>query len=120
MVDHERRLNPYLSGSPDLPDASTGARQFGWHSEDFDAEMSAARNAGSTVNHRPVQWRDPLAAEIGKRDDALVRACATKATELRASDPRLTPEGAFAKAYRMFPDLARRERQAARAALHSA
>ena len=81
---------------------------------DFDAEMSAARNAGSTVNSKA-----PLAAEIGKRDDAL-EELRTKAGELRASDPRLTPEGAFAKAYRMFPDLARRERQAARAALHSA
>ena len=91
------------------------------HRESFYSNLNAARNAGSTVNHRPVQLahESPLAAEIGKRDDALSEL-RDRATELRASDPRLTPEGAFAKAYRMFPDLARRERQAARAALHSA
>ena len=101
MVREERRLNPTL------PDHLIYARinaepAMRRHRESFYSNLNAARHSGSTVNHRPVQVarESPLAAEIGKSDDALAEL-RDRATELRAPQPRLTPRAGFAKAYRL-------------------
>jgi hypothetical protein len=77
------------------------------HRAQLRARMQTARRDGST-------W---LSASVAKRDDAM-GSLRAKADQLRASDPRLSAEGAFSKAYRMFPELAKAERSASRAALY--
>ena len=55
---------------------------------------------------------------LAKRDAAYA-ALQMKGEELRRADPLLTREGAIAKAMKLYPDLAARERQASRAALYA-
>ena len=64
MVNEEKRLNPTL------PDHLIYARinaepAMRRHRESFYSNLNAARDSGSTVNHRPVQVarESPLAAE---------------------------------------------------------
>jgi hypothetical protein len=79
----------------------------------YRGDVAEARRAGSRA---PGPYEDLTPAL--KRDAALDELRA-KAVELRKVQPGLSEAQSFAKAYRLYPDLAARERQASRAALYA-
>jgi hypothetical protein len=91
------------------------------HAEVAKIEREEARKrlfeGGAPVALTPRREMDPDDS-VAKRDDALA-LLKVKAEELRRTNPTLTAEGAFVKAMRLNPELAARERSAARAALYA-
>jgi hypothetical protein len=110
LIARERARFPFLDGEQLLAVVENSAEMRA-HRAAFRAALQAGNRASTTLP-------SPQAVEVSKRDNAL-DALQAKAAELRKSDPSLTPEKAFAKAYRLHPDLAARERGASRAALYA-
>src|SRR5579863_92575 len=98
------RRFPYLSAA-ELQSTIDNSAEMRAHRAQFRASIAAARRAGSTL--------PPGAAAVAKRNNAMDELNVA-ADELRKRDPNLSREQAFAKAYKFNPDLAARERAAAR------
>jgi hypothetical protein len=111
LIARERARFPFLDGKQ-LLEVVENSPEMREHRAAVRQAEAAARRDGATLP-------PPQTVSIMKRDDAL-GALQAKANQLRESDPSLTPEGAFSKAYRLHPDLARAEREASRAALFAA
>jgi hypothetical protein len=115
LVDEIRRGNPFLDDAGIVRLLVQGVEAPGYR-----GDVAAARRAG---NHAPGPYEDLTGRRLMsldepalKRDSAMAELNA-KAAELRKSNPRLTPEQAFAKVYRLEPGLAAREQRGAGCAL---
>jgi hypothetical protein len=106
LIARERARFPFLDGAQLL--ARVEATQ------EMVAHRAALRQREAAARRDGWTW---LSAAVTKRDDAM-NELRGKADELRKADPRLSPEAAFAKAFRAYPELAAKERAASRAALY--
>jgi hypothetical protein len=106
LIVRERRRFPFLDGEQLLA-VVEASDEMKAHRAAVRQAQAAGRRAGSSL-------------EVAKRarDDAMSELQA-KAAELRKVMPSLTQEGAFAKAYRLYPDLAASERAASRSVLYA-
>jgi hypothetical protein len=81
-------------------------------------KIERAANRDRVVRTDPERREATRSAAIAKRENALDELQA-RADELRKADPNLSKEQAFAKVYLAEPDLAARERSAAREAMYA-
>jgi hypothetical protein len=112
-----RKNNPCLS------EAQSFARAMTAHPDIAKIERESARSAlaATTIGDAPVTPRTDVAhanESVAKRDHALGEL-RKLADEIRRDEPRLSQEGAFVKAMKIRPDLAKAERLASRQALYA-
>jgi hypothetical protein len=105
LIARERAKFPFLDGAALLARVEA--------SDEMKAHRAALRQREAAARRDGSTW---LSASVAKRDEAMSELHA-KASDLRKAQPSLTQEGAFAKVYRLYPELARAEREASRAAL---
>jgi hypothetical protein len=111
LVDEERRKHPFLTGEQAYARLYDSPPEH-MNREAFRAAMRRAAAAGSEV----LGPADVSTVALAKRDVATDELW-LKADELRKVQPTLTREAAFAKAFKLNPALAARERSASREAL---
>jgi hypothetical protein len=114
----EIKTNEILARQPEL------SREQAYSKAYCDPASRELRVAEKRARDQRIMATAPQSAgvdaslSIAKRDRAMDQLNA-KAEELRNLHPSLSPEQAFAKVYKLYPDLAKAERSAGRQALYA-
>jgi hypothetical protein len=100
---------------PSLSAEQSFARAMAAHPDIAKIERESARSAlaATTIGNAP------RTDAVTKRHDDAMGALRKVADEIRRDEPRLSPEGAFVKAMKLRPDLAKAERLASRQAFYA-